>query len=188
MKLIAREPTPEMLQGADGLERDITANLWRIMYDAAPEVKQEPFGYVREIRPSEWKFSKTTSWGPEVWKPVFVFPLDAQAEIAKRDKRIAELEERRCEICGYAEHHREHTGCLRVFVNEQSAEIARLKVVVGKCGNALSRAAKARISTLRNADPDHEGYPYKSDEEVARIDGYTLPMLEALAAIKDEGL
>ena len=28
-------------------------------------------------------------------------------------QRVQELEERRCEICGYAEHHREHTGCLR---------------------------------------------------------------------------
>ena len=82
----------------------------------------------------------------------------AQAEIAKRDvsikeyqqdlqlrddhiaeqaARIKELEERRCEICGYAEHHREHTGCLRVFVDEQAAEITRLKAMICKCKDAL---------------------------------------------------
>ena len=73
-------------------------------------------------------------------------------------------------------------------LKEQAAEIARLKGVIAKCGNALSKATEARIRTLRNGDPDYEGYPYKSDEEVALIDGYTLPMMEALAAIKEEGL
>ena len=34
-------------------------------------------------------------------------------EIEQLRQRVQELEERRCEICGYAEHHREHTGCLR---------------------------------------------------------------------------
>lgn len=37
----------------------------------------------------------------------------AQHEIEQLRQRVQELEERRCEICGYAEHHREHTGCLR---------------------------------------------------------------------------
>ena len=52
--------------------------------------------------------------------------------IAEQASRIKELEERRCEICGYAEHHREHTGCLRVFVDEQAAEISRLKALIEK--------------------------------------------------------
>ena len=37
----------------------------------------EPYGFVREVRPGEWKFSKTCSWGPEVWKPVFLAPHPA---------------------------------------------------------------------------------------------------------------
>ena len=36
--------------------------------------------------------------------------------------RIAELEERRCEVCGYAEQHREHTGCLRKQVSALKTE------------------------------------------------------------------
>ena len=57
--------------------------------------------------------------------------------IAEQAARIKELEERRCEICGYAEHHREHTGCLRVFVDEQAAEITRLRKVLAKCRDGI---------------------------------------------------
>ena len=40
--------------------------------------------------------------------------------------RVAELEERRCEVCGYAEHHREHTGCLRNQVSSLKAELREI--------------------------------------------------------------
>jgi hypothetical protein len=63
--------------------------------------------------------------------------VQANLTLAQQAARIKELEERRCEICGYAEHHREHTGCLRVFVDEQAAEISRLKAVIGKCKETL---------------------------------------------------
>ena len=93
-KLIDRDPTPVQVRaGQIGVTTTCAIAIYQAMYDATPEMKQEPFGYVREIRPMEWKFSKTTSWGPEVWKPVFTLPIDAQAEIAKRDARIAELEQ-----------------------------------------------------------------------------------------------
>lgn len=45
-----------------------------------------------------------------------------QYELAKLHTRVAELEERRCEVCGYAEHHREHTGCLRKQVSALKTE------------------------------------------------------------------
>ncbi len=54
---------------------------------------------------------------------------DTESELEKvkveRDElrqRVAELEERRCEVCGYAEHHREHTGCLRKQIEKLTAE------------------------------------------------------------------
>lgn len=50
-----------------------------------------------------------------------------QYELEKLRARVAELEERRCEICGYAEHHREHTGCLRKQVSSLKAENESLK-------------------------------------------------------------
>ena len=37
-------------------------------------------------------------------------------------KATKPLEERRCEVCGYAEHHREHTGCLRKQIEKLTAE------------------------------------------------------------------
>ena len=94
---------------------------------------------------------------------------DAEKEIARRDTRIKELEERRCEICGYAEHHREHTGCLRVFVNEQAAEISRLKGVLAKCKETLVSS----ISDLQ-------------EPNFATLAAWRIK--EALAAIKEEGL
>ena len=38
-----------------------------------------------------------------------------------------QLEERRCEICGYAEHHREHTSCLRTQLAAAQEENGRLE-------------------------------------------------------------
>lgn len=37
-------------------------------------------------------------------------------------KATKPLDERRCEVCGYAEHHREHTGCLRKQIEKLTAE------------------------------------------------------------------
>ena len=49
-----------------------------------------------------------------------------QYELAKLYTRVVELEERRCEVCGYAEHHREHTGCLRKQVSSLKAELREI--------------------------------------------------------------
>ena len=45
-------------------------------------------------------------------------------------QRVQELEERRCEICGYAEHHREHTGCLRAQLTAAQEENGRLRIAL----------------------------------------------------------
>ena len=39
------------------------------------------------------------------------------------EEEIERLSERRCEICGYAEHHREHTGCLRTQLAAAQEEL-----------------------------------------------------------------
>ena len=151
-KLLDREPTQEMLKaiaGADCAPSNYK-RMFQAAYDAAPEMKQDPFGYVREIRPMEWKFSKTTSWGPEVWKPVFTFPIDDQAEIAKRDARIAELEADQDKanaavaIGNYLGKTYNYAWCDTSLASqtidllkEQSAEIARLKGVLAKCKETL---------------------------------------------------
>ena len=253
MKLIDREPTLEMI-GAARFYKEGTHTLacaWRAMYDAAPDIQQEPIGYID----GHYGFVRTKEGiNMPIGARAYTFPPDAQveitrlndlieeqkgtitalnmalggddststenlidahevdyadqgliplvreltkesvrledvvlfqkkawasdleeletlkdqlassesspiteevedilrSEIAKRDARIAELEERRCEICGYAEHHREHTGCLRVFVDEQAAEISRLKAVIAKCHSGLVQCKqwKEGVNTL----------------------------------------
>ena len=39
------------------------------------------------------------------------------------EEEIERLSERRCEICGYAEHHREHTSCLRTQLAAAQEEL-----------------------------------------------------------------
>lgn len=140
MKLIDREPTQEMIEAMQMDKFHLASYvkaLFQAAYDAAPEVEQEPFGYVREIRPGEWKFSKTTSWGPDVWSPVYRFPLDAQAEIAKQAARIAELEaveEQRDQMIADLY---EKRGNDLIKIDEQAAEISRLKGVIAKCKETL---------------------------------------------------
>lgn len=203
-KLINEEPTEEMKEaGAKLLQimsfpRTEAGFVFRAMYDAAPEVQQEHFdkfevfvkhdkiyfaisnqsfqlAFIPEDEPdmsagqvAEWYMDQVRHALSRLQSP------DAQAEIAKLNKRIAELEERRCEICGYAEHHREHTGCLRVFVDEQSAEIARLKSVIEKCGEALETCCEGVFRDI--------GF------EIIRKDYDSETVKEALAAIKEEGL
>ena len=43
------------------------------------------------------------------------------------EEEIERLSERRCEICGYAEHHREHTSCLRTQLAAAQEENRRLE-------------------------------------------------------------
>lgn len=42
------------------------------------------------------------------------------------EEEIERLSERRCEICGYAEHHREHTSCLRTQLAAAQEQIQRM--------------------------------------------------------------
>ena len=55
-----------------------------------------------------------------------------QEENLRLNKRPTD---RRCEICGYMEHHREHTSCLRVKTAEQEALIAELVEILRKINN-----------------------------------------------------
>ena len=68
-------------------------------------------------------------------------------------QRVQELEERRCEVCGYAEHHREHTGCLRVKVKELTAERDKAtqywQIAEGRC-DALKQQRDELLAALEN--------------------------------------
>lgn len=46
----------------------------------------EPVGYMREIRPGEFKYSRTSSWEPDVLTPLFTRPPN----ITDIEQRVAE--------------------------------------------------------------------------------------------------
>ena len=61
---------------------------------------------------------------PEYGRRILYTSDQVAAAILKATKP---LEERRCEICGYAEHHREHTSCLRTQLAAAQEEAAQYK-------------------------------------------------------------
>lgn len=85
--------------------------------------------------------------------------INQQADvIAEQKEMIDALGARRCEVCGYMEHHREHTGCLRNQVIEQSALIEKL-------GDAL-------INWEGMLDETHQ-YPITYDTIINALQIYT---------------
>ena len=134
-------------------EKDIA--LREAAHIASPEVKQEPVAWLSVdcIGERYLCFSKPVDNDPVT--PLYTYPPDAQAEIAKLDKRIKELEEvddLLCSDCmdtGWLENRVEgkypctcvsETEPYQILVqqnSEQAAEIARLKAVIGECKEVL---------------------------------------------------
>ena len=89
MKLIDREPTPEMIAtmwtAYNAGDVVSVVRIFRAAYDAAPEVKQEP------VKAVEVMVSAVGSTYTTPAKDYYILPPDAQAEIAKSDARIAKL-------------------------------------------------------------------------------------------------
>ena len=55
--------------------------------------------------------------------------ISLREQVEKLTKERDDLRSRRCEVCGYLEHEREHTGCLReqlAALAEQNAELQRM--------------------------------------------------------------
>ena len=63
-----------------------------------------------------------------------------EKQVEKLTKERDDLRSRRCEVCGYLEHEREHTGCLR----EQLAALAEQ--------NGKMRKVLLRLACLGNGD------------------------------------
>ena len=91
MKLIDREPTQEMLKAiaSSDCAPSNYKQMFQSAYDAAPEVNQEPVAIVGELYP-QTKIELSRK-GIPVGAFLYTLPPDAQAEIAKRDERIASL-------------------------------------------------------------------------------------------------
>lgn len=90
MKLIEREPTPEMIEAMRDNGATFTG-MFKATYDAAPEIQQEPVAFLSE----GGDVARSKAWMDEMGfkcSPLYTFPPDTQVEIAKRDAQIAELE------------------------------------------------------------------------------------------------
>ena len=165
--------------------------MFQAAYDAAPEVQQEPVAFLSSdcIGERYLCFSKPVDNDPVT--PLYTYPPDAQAEIAKLDKRIKELEEvddLLCSDCmdtGWLENRVEgkypctcvsETEPYQILVqqnSEQAAEIVRLRALVGECKAVIEQ-------TPRTTRIDWKG--------IHTPDARTHLRDEALAAIKEEGL
>ena len=151
MKLIDREPTEEMLFAARFYKegQHTLACAWRAMYDAAPDIQQEPIGYID----GHYGFVRTKEGiNMPIGARAYTFPPDAQVEIAKRDGRIKELEADQDKanaavaIGNYLGKTYNYAWCDTSLASqtidllkEQSAEISRLKEVIAKCQSALAQ-------------------------------------------------
>lgn len=146
-------------------------------YDASSDVQQEPIAWVSPIVAdffsvgngiAEFSYVKTEKHSI----PLHPFPPDAQAEIAKRDERIVELEQQLQQAFRSANDwaKKANESHCTPFYSEQAAEISRLKGVIAKCKVALS-----------------EVHDYYTAGQVRKL-GRDAQVVEALAAIKGEGL
>ena len=78
-------------------------------------------------------------------------------QVEKLTKERDDLRSRRCEVCGYLEHEREHTGCLR----EQLAALAEQNEKLKEATNLIYSWANNWDSEFMN-DPDwlEQDYPF----------------------------
>ena len=94
---------------------------------------------------------------------------DQTAELEQLHQRVAELEERRCEVCGYAEHHREHTGSLRNQVSSLKTELREICAAIDDPASDLTLTTVECIKRL------------KAENESLRKDGERLAFLDTNA-------
>ncbi len=205
--------TPEDV--AERIERFMTANGFRMVFSrwylqCEPEVKQEPVAIVDANDEGYWA-DILPDRSVKVGQPLFAYPPDAQAEIAKRDKRIKELEgkckasfDKRGELTRKIAGFSELTDLMQSSLEgdtlriselleqneKQATEIARLKAVIAKC--------KTLLDSFVNGTP-LDSYGNHNDDDLQTIAGrlqigsygvkellnHSIKCKEAIAAIKE---
>ena len=176
---------------AERIERFMTANGFRMVFSrwylqCEPEVKQEPVAWLSVdcIGERYLCFSKPVDNDPVT--PLYTYHPDAQAEITKRDARIAELESEAIGWRNTNAHQLTAELNLRETIRTQAAEIARLKAVIGECKDIANKTINARWMVLSptqtfSATDLCNAKRIAACEVARRIN-------EAVAAIKEEGL
>lgn len=107
------------VQSNQGLARFAEALISAYKAELLKEVG-EPVLYAEFAEDGGW-LGDASEYADHLEEPHALFTSDQVA--AAIIKATKPLEERRCEICGYAEHHREHTGCLRTQLAAAQEEI-----------------------------------------------------------------
>ena len=91
-------------------------------------------------------------------------------QVEKLTKERDDLRSRRCEVCGYLEHEREHTGCLR----EQLAALAEQ--------NEKMRKVLLRLACLGNGDQYGNSIGNCIAQEALSLPNLATPLLNRLKA------
>ena len=115
--------TPSGTDEVWGTKRDVESFFYAAIESYKAELLNEagdPVLYAEFAEDGGW-LGDASEYADHLEEPHALFTSDqVAAAIAKATKP---LEERRCEICGYAEHHREHTSCLRTQLAAAQEEI-----------------------------------------------------------------
>ena len=178
--------------------------MFQSAYDAAPDVKQEPVAWVEVADSYEgpYEFHGAALLGIGKHN-LYTFPPDAQAEIAKRDARISRLENELADALDLKAGNGptalamqaarikeleeeilllESNGVMATVVSgqketieQQAAEISRLKALVGECEKKL-----------RSIKTDVDSAPHIPISMTLNEIAFSVE--EAIAAIKEEGL
>ena len=91
-------------------------------------------------------------------------------QVEKLTKERDDLRSRRCEVCGYLEHEREHTGCLR----EQLAALAEQ--------NEKMRKVLLRLACLGNGDQYGNSIGNCIAQEALSLPNLATPVLNRIRA------
>ena len=98
-----------------------------------------------------------------------------QYELAKLHARVADLE--------YAEHHREHTGCLRNQVSSLKAELREICAAIDDPACDLTLTTVECIKNLKEDNEslkrDAERYRWLKSQEPSKHDGYAIGYFDA---------
>ena len=96
--------------------------------------------------------------------------ISLREQVEKLTKERDDLRSRRCEVCGYLEHEREHTGCLR----EQLAALAEQ--------NEKMRKVLLRLACLGNGDQYGNSIGNCIAQEALSLPDLATPVLNRIKA------
>ena len=116
-----------------------------------------------------WHDSKDFSVPRTDWKQVDEINT-LREQVEKLTKERDDLRSRRCEVCGYLEHEREHTGCLR----EQLAALAEQ--------NEKLRKVLLRLACLGNGDQYGNSIGNYIAQEALSLPNLASPVLNRIRA------